>query len=102
MRGATLRQRPNRPLVWRYNILNGGSCGSTDKNAPHGYTNPDSDLHLLAGAAAIDAGDPASRPPADCPSVRRRLLRGRGREQPVQMVVSTGLVITFVATRSLV
>ena len=56
---------PTAPLVWRYNILNGGSCGSTDKNAPYGYTNPDSDLHLLVGAAAIDAGDPASYPTTD-------------------------------------
>ena len=56
---------PTAPLTWRYNVLSGGTCGATDQDAASGYANPDTDLHLLAGAAAIDGGDPTSYPPTD-------------------------------------
>ena len=53
------------PLTWRYNVISGGTCGGTDRNAVYGYTNQDTDLHLGAGAAAINAGDPTSYPSTD-------------------------------------
>jgi hypothetical protein len=56
---------PNAPLTWRYNILSGGTCHSTDKNAAYGYTNNLTNLHLLAGATAINNGDPSSYPATD-------------------------------------
>ena len=50
--------------VWRYNVVaSGSSCGGT--LAASGFRAPPSDLHLLLGAAAIDAGNPTSYPAAD-------------------------------------
>ena len=56
---------PVAPLVYRYNVLQGGTCSSTDYNAPSGFIDPNSDLHLLLGAAAINRGDPTSYPTRD-------------------------------------
>jgi hypothetical protein len=56
---------PKAPLTWRYNVLSGGTCGATDKNAAYGFINQLTNLHLLAGAAAINAGDPSSFPATD-------------------------------------
>ncbi|MDX6439851.1 MAG: cellulose 1,4-beta-cellobiosidase [Gaiellaceae bacterium] len=56
---------PRAPLIWRYNVFSGGTCGATNKNAPYGFLNPLSNLHLLVAAAAINAGDPSSYPTTD-------------------------------------
>jgi hypothetical protein len=56
---------PNAPLTWRYNVLSGGTCHTTDKNAVYGFINQLTDLHLLAGATANGAGDPSSYPTTD-------------------------------------
>jgi hypothetical protein len=52
-------------INWRYNVIQGGTCGPTDLNAPEGFLDPNSNLHLKPGAAAIDAGDPTSYPTSD-------------------------------------
>ena len=52
--------------TWSHNVWDGAKCGTTDKNAPDGFVNAATgDLHLTAGSAAIDAGDPASYPAVD-------------------------------------
>ena len=53
------------PISWRYNVIQGGSCGPSDLNAPLGFLDPNSNLHLSAGAAARNAGDPSSYPARD-------------------------------------
>jgi hypothetical protein len=53
------------PINWRHNIIQGGTCGPTDRNAPTGYIDPNNNLHLTPGAAAINAGDPTNHPPRD-------------------------------------
>jgi hypothetical protein len=54
------------PINWRYNVIFGGSkCGSTDKAAAAGFVNANSNLHLAAGSAALNAGDPTSYPGRD-------------------------------------
>jgi hypothetical protein len=48
-------------VTYSYNVFQGVACGASDLNAPAGFRNPGAlDLHLLAGAAAIDHGNPAS------------------------------------------
>jgi chitodextrinase len=53
------------PINWRYNVIQGGTCGPTDKNANTGYIDPNNNLHLVAGAAALNAGDPTTYPGRD-------------------------------------
>lgn len=53
------------PINWRYNVIQGGSCGPTDRNAASGFVSGSANLHLAPGAAAINAGDPASFPARD-------------------------------------
>jgi hypothetical protein len=50
-----------------YNVWYAGAkVGAHDKVAPSGFSNPSAlDFHLKAGAAAINAGDPASSPATD-------------------------------------
>jgi hypothetical protein len=53
-------------ILYSHNVWQGGACGATDLNAAAGFRNPAAnDLHLVAGAAAIDRGDPSSYPAAD-------------------------------------
>ncbi|MDX6439392.1 MAG: hypothetical protein QOF45_1975, partial [Gaiellaceae bacterium] len=56
---------PYAALNWRYNVISGGTCGATDKNAAYGYINSLTNLHLLVAAAANSAGDPSSYPATD-------------------------------------
>ncbi|HEY1369605.1 MAG TPA: choice-of-anchor Q domain-containing protein, partial [Gaiellaceae bacterium] len=53
------------PINWRYNVIQGGTCGSTDKNAAAGFIDPNNNLHLASGSAARNAGDPSSYPSTD-------------------------------------
>jgi len=53
------------PINWRYNVMSGGTCGSTDRNAANGFIDRNTNLHLAAGAAAINAGDPNNYPNSD-------------------------------------
>jgi hypothetical protein len=64
---------PVAPLSWRYNVLAGGTCGATDRNAPSGFVDRNANLHLISGAAAVDHGDPGSFPPTDIDGVTRPL-----------------------------
>jgi chitodextrinase len=64
---------PVAPFVWRYNVLSGGSCSSTDVNAPSGFVNSSSDLHLTAGSAAINRGDSSTYPSRDIDGQARPL-----------------------------
>jgi hypothetical protein len=59
------------PLIYRYNVLSGGACHSTDRNAPSGFVNPRTDLRLRPNAAAVNAGDPAKYPRQDIDGERR-------------------------------
>jgi hypothetical protein len=59
------------PLVFRYNVMDGGTCHSTDKNAPAGFVSPTRNLRLRLGAAAINAGDPRRYPRNDIDGERR-------------------------------
>jgi len=61
----------NVPIHWRYNVQEGGTCGPTDRNAPSGFVDPNRNLPLRAGAAAINAGDPKSYPRRDIDGQRR-------------------------------
>jgi hypothetical protein len=62
---------PVAPLAFKYNVQQGGTCGPTDVNAPLGFVDPARNLHLRAGAAAINHGDPASYPARDIDGNRR-------------------------------
>ena len=64
--GAT-QSKPPAGLTIDYNVWYAGSkIGSNDKVAPSGFRNAAAlDFHLNAGAAAIDAGDPADAPRTD-------------------------------------
>jgi hypothetical protein len=57
--------------VYRYNVIAGGRCGSTDKNAPSGFVDPARNLRLRPSAAAVNSGDPASHPARDIDGERR-------------------------------
>ena len=53
-------------IIYSRNVWQGGTCGATDLNAAAGFRNAAAnDLHLVAGAAAIDRGDPSSYPATD-------------------------------------
>jgi hypothetical protein len=62
---------PVAPLVYRYNVLDGGTCNPTDRNAPSGFVDARSNLHLRRSAAAINRGDPKSYPKRDIEGQRR-------------------------------
>jgi hypothetical protein len=63
--------------VYRYNVWDGASCAATDLNAASGFVNAAAgDLHLRAGAAAVDRGDPTDAPAADADG--RSRPRGAG------------------------
>jgi hypothetical protein len=59
------------PFVFRYNVIDGGTCGATDVNAPSGFVDAHNNLHLRPGAAAINRGDPRSYPRRDIDGQRR-------------------------------
>jgi hypothetical protein len=59
------------PLVFRYNVLDGGTCHATDRNAPSGFVDPRNNLRLRRGAAAINRGNPKSYPMRDIDGQRR-------------------------------
>lgn len=59
------------PIAWRYNVIQGGRCGATDRNAASGFVDVHSNLHLRRGSAAVDAGDPTSYPARDIDGKRR-------------------------------
>ena len=53
-------------IAYSYNVFQGGTCSSTDANAPAGFRNPGAlDLHLLAGSVAINRGNSGSYPGLD-------------------------------------
>jgi Fibronectin type III domain len=52
-------------INWRYNVIQGGTCGATDKNAAPGFLDTTNNLHLTAGSPAINAGDPTNYPSHD-------------------------------------
>jgi len=53
-------------ITYSHNVWQGGICGATDLSAAAGFRNAAAnDLHLVAGAAAIDRGDPSSYPATD-------------------------------------
>jgi hypothetical protein len=61
-------------VIYRHNVWNGATCDATDLNAPSGFVDPAAgNFHLKPGAAAIDRGDPRSRPTADIDGDRRPL-----------------------------
>jgi hypothetical protein len=64
---------PVAPLEYRHNVLDGGTCSSTDVDAPNGFVDARTNLRLRAGAAAIGRGDPASYPMRDIDGDRRPL-----------------------------
>lgn len=48
------------------NVIAGGTCSASDRNAPSGFVNAAAfDLHLATGSAAIDGGDATSFPSGD-------------------------------------
>jgi hypothetical protein len=53
-------------VTFLHNVWNGATCGPTDVNAASGFVNAGGgDFHLIAGATAINRGDPASYPATD-------------------------------------
>jgi hypothetical protein len=62
-------------INWRYNVQDGGTCGPTDRNAPSGFVDPKSNLHLRPGAPAIGHGDPRLYPRRDIDGDRRPRAR---------------------------
>lgn len=72
--GCSAENSPVR-IHWRYNVLQGGKCGPTDRNAPSGFVNPASNLHLRRGAAAIGRGDPRLFPGRDIDGQKRPVGR---------------------------
>jgi hypothetical protein len=59
------------PLVYRYNVLDGGTCHSTDRNASSGFINPRTNLRLKPGAVAINHGNPSNYPRRDIEGDKR-------------------------------
>jgi chitodextrinase len=52
--------------TWRYNVVaSGSSCGGGGVVAPTGFVGEPDDLHLTAGAAAINLGNPTAYPATD-------------------------------------
>jgi hypothetical protein len=62
---------PVAPLRYRRNVLDGGTCGGGDVNAPAGFINPRTNLHLRRNAVAINRGDRTSYPRRDIDGSRR-------------------------------
>ena len=57
-------------LNYSHNVFSNTTCGASDKQAAPGFVNAGAfDLHLAAGSAAVNAGDPATT--------------GRGHRRPV-------------------
>jgi chitodextrinase len=53
-------------ITYSHNVWQGVACAASDRNAAAGFVDAGAlDLHLLAGAAAIDAGDPGNSPATD-------------------------------------
>jgi hypothetical protein len=53
-------------ITYSHNVWQGVACAASDRNAAAGFVDAGAlDLHLLAGAAAIDAGDPGNYPATD-------------------------------------
>ena len=50
------------PINWRYNVIQGGTCGATNKNAAPGFLDTNNNLHLRRNSPAINAGDPRRTP----------------------------------------
>jgi hypothetical protein len=69
--GACGAERSGVPINWRYNVLDGGTCGATDRNAPSGFIDPLTNLHLKPNAVAINRGDPKSHPRRDIDGRKR-------------------------------
>lgn len=74
--GGCTAQSNGVPIGWRYNVMEGGTCGRTDRNARAGFVDPRRNLHLAPGSPAIDAGDPSRFPRRDIDG-QRRPARGR-------------------------
>jgi hypothetical protein len=56
--------------TWRYNVVaNGSACGG--RRAGTGFRSPPRDLHLRAGAAAVNYGNPRNPPRFDIDGQRR-------------------------------
>jgi hypothetical protein len=64
------------PINWRYNLISGGTCGPTDRNAPAGFIDARTNLHLRRTSRAIGAGDPRSYPKRDINGQKRPAGRG--------------------------
>jgi hypothetical protein len=61
------------PINWRYNTMQGGTCGATDQDAANGFIDANQNLHLVSGAPAINHGDPTSYPNRDIDGQSRPL-----------------------------
>lgn len=59
------------PINWRHNVMAGGRCHRTDRNAPSRFIHPGRNLHLKRTAAAINRGDPRSYPARDIDGQKR-------------------------------
>ena len=64
-KGSCTAENNGVPINWRYNTLQGGTCGPTDQNAAHGFIDANQNLHLVSGAPAINRGDPTYYPSHD-------------------------------------
>lgn len=75
---GALNQASCHPQVtYRHNVWDGAACGPSDRNAPSGFVDAAGfDLHLAAGSAAIDAGDPTDHPATDVDGQSRPLGSG--------------------------
>jgi len=64
-KGSCTAESSGVPINWRHNVMQGGTCGATDRNAAAGFIDRNNNLHLGAGAPAINSGDPGSHPSHD-------------------------------------
>jgi hypothetical protein len=62
---------PVAPFVYSHNVLQGGKCDGTDRDAPSGFIDPNRNLRLRRGAAAINRGNPKSYPRRDIDGQKR-------------------------------
>jgi hypothetical protein len=62
---------PVAPLNYRYNVMQGGTCGNTDVGAPSGFIDPARNLHLKGTSPAVNRGDPLSYPKRDIDGEKR-------------------------------
>jgi hypothetical protein len=69
--GSCTAENNGVPINWRYNVIEGGKCGPTDRNAAGGFVDSAKNLHLRPGAAAINSGDPRRFPGRDIDRQRR-------------------------------